>query len=225
MKENNFLYKDNSSKDIIIIIQGILTSLEESVFLEILNFEKTKDILIYNPYSGKEFSDLKKDVKSILCDLSEILEKVYLKYQKVFIIAHSSASVLVMMLKLEEKIKAISFWSPSVFYPQNFSQTLLFKENDSDVLMLDENTFVSRELAKNLDDLNTLNLVSNIEKPICIYDTNDENGEQSWVNKIDINKIPSKIKEYISVPYQHNYTKEECIELYIKTIEWFNKFS
>lgn len=224
MKENkNFLFKDNNSKDIIVIVQGILTSSEGSVFLEVFNFEKMKDVLIYNPYDGKETSNLKKDIKDIVTDFSKTLEGLYSKYQNVFIVAHSSGSVLVMMSKFPEKVRAISFWSPSLFYPQDFSRTLLVKKDESDILILDRNTFVSKKLAKDLDALDTLKLISNIKKPIRIYDTNDENGEQSWFKNININKIPSKIKEYVSVSYEHNYTKEECLELYKETNVWFNK--
>lgn len=225
-KTKCWIKKVKNPHGVIILIPGILTSIESSGFLSLLKIKSEFDIITYDVYAEANNYNLNKGIDDFVSDFKNIfnkLEKSY-GYKNFYIISYSSGSEIVLRANISsEKIRAIALWSPSFFYHQNVTATLQPYQKKDNILD-HEGTLISRKLAKEFDSFDTKKLISSIHLPIHIYSSIDEHGKKSWVNPEIFKLIQSTIKIHTSLPYRHIYTQKQIISLYYETCKWFNCF-
>jgi acyl carrier protein len=216
-----WINKIKDSKGLIIFVPGIFTDIKSSVFCDILNIKTDFDVFTYDVYIKANKRNLNIGIKDFVSDFSKILNNFKGSYKNIYIISYSFGSEVVLRKNLPKYVKKIAFWSPSFFYPQNFSGELKEYPKNKDIL-INKDITISKKLAKELDSLDTIKLISSITKPICVYSSIEERGEKTWSNKKIFDFISSE-KKHINIPYKHNYTKKQVRDLYLSTTSEFLK--
>ena len=119
-----WINKIKDSKGLIIFVPGIFTDIKSSVFYDILNIKTDFDVFTYDVYIKANKRNLNIGIKDFVSDFSKILNNFKGSYKNIYIISYSFVSEIVLRKKLQKYVKKIAFWSPSFFYPQNFSGKL-----------------------------------------------------------------------------------------------------
>jgi len=113
------------------------------------------------------------------------------------LISHSSGSEIILRSELPSNVKKWTLWSPALLYPQNIASTLSKKGK----YLVYENRLICKKIARDMDNCDTAKLLPRIKVPITICSSKEGTG---W----------SKYYPVIQVPYEHNYTNKEIMELY-----------
>jgi len=183
-------------KKLILIIPGILTDIYKSGFSDLSKTtDRDYDIKIYNVYRTLT---QRSTIKGLVIDLKKDLNKLAKKYKDIFIITHSSGSELILQNGLNKNIKFLVFWSPAMFFPQQVVSSLKTDPKNSNLLITKDHVRIGKKLAKDLDGLNTKNLIKNIKKPYLVYLSKEDLGHKLWPKS-----------NYLKIPYGHNYLKTE----------------
>ena len=214
----------NNPKGLIIFNPGLFDDIKKSSFWTIFNSPVEFDIFSYNIYTIANPKNINKSLTNFVDDLNTIVKEFCKTYKNIFIISYSFSSEIVLRSTFPFEVKALALWSPSFFYPQNITCTLAPLDHNKDILTLGSN-IISKKIAKELDSLDTITVISRLNKPVQIYTAIGEDGEKSWSNPEVFKLIGSKEKIQIKLPFQHQYQEKEIEDLFLKTCEWFNKFT
>ena len=221
--KEGWVKKTNRPIGLIVFIPGLFDNLKSSVFQEIFDIEVNFDIFACNLYPGVNLEKPNESMMDLIKDFNSILKKASNIYDKIFVISYSFSSEVLLRLPLPFQVKAVALWSPSFFYPQNITSTLSNYKGNKNILKHGDN-LIGERLAKELDSFDTMSKITNLNKPLQIYTSLDEQGEKSWANPEIFKLIPSKDKTHINIDFKHQYTEKQVEELFLKTCLWFSKF-
>ncbi len=129
--------------------------------------------------------------------LAEI-EDLTKRYDGIFLISHSSGSELILRGNFGKSVKGGVFWSPSRFYSQAVTETLL-RGKDGNTVIMSDGVSISLGFSQELDALVTESVLPFDKIPLKVYVGVDDDGS-CW-------------DDAVRIPFNHNYSTAEQTEL------------